>query len=213
MKIKLTTTQRRKIIIDCTDRASRVIEASRRRDKFIAGFIRAHKDEEAEKFEKDYKALEALLRKELLLPDNLHFDSEECMSDKSKVKSMESIIKKLLRQHATEDEIDRLYWEAENQDEIDLGWVVFAQPLGYYSLQPGPLWGKVDILDALKIIGGIQSGENDEAVFAAIAGETGNASSIESSIESAMRSVRDDANAMHAIRELLGSSLNTESLQ
>ena len=186
--MKLTKQQIRRIMHACEERAMRFADANMH--------IRTNNYGD-----------ESGARSKFSIPDNVFLDADY-VAEYSEFTEHLNLIQRVVRQNATEDQISSLEFLAEEMLEIDLGWIIWGQPLGYYGLRPGELWKNIELSDALLALGGFI--QND-AVFDALESQFNQ--SAPTRLDSVCDNLRTGADPMQDIRDLLGSALTTEGLQ
>lgn len=131
-------------------------------------------------------------------------DAEECANDPETLKLIDTTLRKILSQKCRVDDIERLVWHCEEHDEIDLGWVIFERPQGYYHYEADPFWKGRELIDTLLIIAGLNDSDDYEPVLFALNNPPANK---RAGISNALDGISSGGDSMEAIKELLGDQL------
>lgn len=203
--------QRHLILLHAKDRIEREFAAMQefRKDCDCMGDLKYKEDD----------LMQRCLRKHGL-PNNLFLSYDEGISCKSTITLAVSTLKKILLRKSSVDEILSLSFTATEMDEFDLGWFVFAQPMGYCGRTEGPIWSAFNSPDeavqsALHIICGIEdpsfSAAQTDAMFHALISAAQHAANSPASPSKTIDQINSGGSAMDAIKELLGEKLFLES--
>ena len=205
---KIPTAERAILIAKSIDRVQRFLSARREFSKVNWEEVEwADRDVGAEQ-----EALRAVLRKKYNLPANVYIAEAECNEDYATRDRVIAMLKKIILQKCSSDDLFALVWHCEECDEIDLGWVYFERPQGYYQAEKDSFWEGRVLLEVLNRAAGLppikgMSVEESDREVILYALQNPPSRTKNNRPGDVMESLKAGSDPMQAIRDLIGDHL------